>query len=181
MTTFVDKIELVDSALSTVPHAFGGALALAYHVESPRATADIDLNIALPVGQARDVLTALPAGVGWTDDDVTAIERDGQVRVLWDRTPLDLFFPQDALHDVVASRVLQVPFRGRTIPIISATDLTIFKTLFDRPKDWVDIAEMLEYGSVDAAEALGWVSRLLGRKDRRTQRLSALLVGPDRR
>lgn len=48
MTTSVEKIELVDEALTAaaVPHAFGGALALAYHVESPRATVDIDLNIS---------------------------------------------------------------------------------------------------------------------------------------
>lgn len=176
MTTFVDKIELVHEALTQVPHAFGGALALAYHVESPRATADIDLNISLPVTAAAAVLSSLPSGATWTEADVTAIERDGQVRVLWDATPLDLFFPQDALHDVVASRVLEVPFRGRTIPVISATDLTIFKALFDRPKDWVDIAEMLAYGSVDTHDALQWLRRLLGPKDARAQRLAELVA-----
>lgn len=176
MTTFVDKIELVHRALARVPHAFGGALALAYHVESPRATADIDLNIALPVTEARGVLASLPPGVTWTAADVTAIERDGQVRVLWDSTPLDLFFPQDDLHDVVASRVLEVPFRGGTIPVISATDLTIFKALFDRPKDWVDIAEMLAYGSVDTGDALHWLRRLLGPEDARAHRLGDMVA-----
>ena len=177
MTTFVEKIEQVHQSLAAVPHAFGGALALAFHVESPRATADIDLNIALPVAAAREVLTALPRGVAWSEADVTAVQRDGQVRVLWDGTPLDLFFPQDALHELVAARTIQVPFRGGSIPIISATDLTIFKTLFDRPKDWVDISEMLAYGTVDAAEALRWVRRLLGRTDPRCVRLAGLLSG----
>ncbi len=176
MTTFVDKIELVHRALTNVPHAFGGALALAYHVESPRATADIDINIALPVTAATVVLSSLPPGVTWTEADITAIERDGQVRVLWDGTPLDLFFPQHALHDVVASRVLEVPFRAGTIPVISATDLTIFKALFNRPKDWVDIAEMLTYGSVDTHDALQWLQRLLGPDDARAQRLADLVA-----
>lgn len=176
MTSFVEKIELVDEALTAaaVPHAFGGALALAYHVESPRATADIDVNISLPVNRATEVLGALPADVSWTRADVVAIERDGQVRVLWDRTPLDLFFPQDSLHEVVASRVLRVPFRTRTISIISATDLAIFKALFDRPKDWVDIAEMVAYGNVDLDDAQGWLIRLVGRRDRRVLRLAEL-------
>lgn len=176
MTSFVDKIELVDEALiaAAVPHAFGGALALAYHVESPRATVDIDLNISLPVDRAGDVLAALPAEVGWTGADVAAIERDGQARVLWDRTPIDLFFPQDPLHEIVASRVVQVPFRTRSISIISATDLVIFKALFDRPKDWVDIAEMLAYGNVDVSDATSWLSRLVGRLDRRLLRLTEM-------
>lgn len=176
MTSFVEKIELVEQALTAaaVPHAFGGALALAYHVESPRATVDIDVNISLPVDRARQVLTALPAGVAWAAADVLAIERDGQVRLLWDRTPLDLFFPQHPLHDIVASRSVQVPFRARTIPIISATDLVIFKALFDRPKDWVDIAEMVAYGNVDPDDARSWLTRLVGRRDRRVLRLAEL-------
>lgn len=179
MTSFVEKIESVDEALTSaaIPHAFGGALALAFHVESPRATVDIDVNISLPVDRAADVLTALPAGVTWSDADVLAIERDGQVRVFWDRTPLDLFFPQDALHDVVASRVVQVPFRSRTIQIISGTDLVIFKALFDRPKDWVDIAEMVAYGNVDLDDARSWLTRLVGRRDRRVLRLTELAGG----
>lgn len=176
MTSFADKIELVHEALAAaeVPHAFGGALALAYHVESPRATVDIDVNVSLPVDRARTVLVALPTGVTWTDADALAIERDGQVRVFWDRTPLDLFFPQHALHEVVASRVVQVPFRNRTIPIISGTDLVIFKALFDRPKDWVDIAEMVAYGEVDLDDARSWLTRLVGRRDRRVLRLADL-------
>jgi hypothetical protein len=179
MTSFVEKIELVDEALTAagVPHAFGGALALAYHVESPRATVDIDVNISLPVDRGNEVLTALPADVAWTDTDVVAIERDGQVRVFWDRTPLDLFFPQDALHEIVASRSVQVPFRSRTIRIISATDLVIFKALFDRPKDWVDIAEMVAYGTVDVVDAHSWLTRLVGGRDGRVLRLAELAGG----
>ena len=176
MTSFVEKIELVDEALTRagVPHAFGGALALAFHVESPRATVDIDVNISLAVNRAAEVLAALPVGVTWTGADVAAVERDGQVRVFWDRTPLDLFFPQDPLHETVASRVLRVPFRHRTIPIVSATDLVIFKALFDRPKDWVDIAEMVAYGGVDIVDAQSWLTRLVGRRDRRARRLAEL-------
>lgn len=176
MTSFVEKIELVDEALTAaaVPHAFGGALALAYHVESPRTTVDIDVNISLPVDRATEVLEALPSEVAWTYADVRAIERDGQARVLWDRTPLDLFFPQHSLHEVVASRVVQVPFRSRTIPIVSGTDLVIFKALFDRPKDWVDIAEIIAYGDVDLTEARLWLGRLVGRRDRRAVRLAEL-------
>lgn len=176
MTTFVAKIVAVHQHLAAagIGHAFGGAIALGYHVESPRATADIDLNIAAEPSGARTVLLALPAAVAWTDADVAQIARDGQARVFWDRTPIDLFFPQHALHAVVASRVEQVPFAAGTIPIVSATDLTVFKALFDRTKDWADVEEMIAYGSVDRLEVRDWLVQLLGAEDPRVARLDRL-------
>jgi hypothetical protein len=48
-----EKILAVGDALSRagIPHAFGGALALAYYA-TPRATIDIDLNVFLPTTEA---------------------------------------------------------------------------------------------------------------------------------
>src|SRR3954471_2970969 len=102
--TLAEQIVDVHEALMSagVPHAFGGALALAYHTAEPRATVDIDVNIWVSVDRASEVVRSLPAGVGWSHDDLRTIERDGQVRLYWDRTPLDLFFPQHDLHDDAA-------------------------------------------------------------------------------
>lgn len=172
MPTFVEKILATHEELERhgVRHAFGGAIALGYHVESPRATSDIDVNITAPTDQAASVLAALPRDVAWTSADTAQIQRDGQVRVFWDTTPVDLFFPQDALHDLVAERVEAVPFADTTIPVLSATDLTIFKALFDRTKDWADIEEMLAYGEVDVDDVRSWLVRLLGADDPRVGR-----------
>lgn len=172
MTSFVEKILEVDRSLGEagIEHAFGGAICLGYHIESPRATVDIDVNISATAKQGRAVLRALPAGVEWDAADVRQIARDGQARVFWDRTPIDVFFPQHALHEAIRDRVERVPFGGATIPILSATDLSVFKALFDRPKDWVDIDEMLAYGEVDAATARTWLVRVVGAKDRRVSR-----------
>ncbi|HWC33966.1 MAG TPA: nucleotidyl transferase AbiEii/AbiGii toxin family protein [Mycobacteriales bacterium] len=169
MTSFVEKILEVDRSLAAagIEHAFGGAICLGYHTESPRATVDIDVNISAGAKQGRSVLRALPAGVAWDAADVRQIARDGQARVFWERTPIDVFFPQHELHQAIRERVEQVPFGGATIPILSATDLAIFKALFDRPKDWVDIDEMLAYGEVDAAAVRTWLVRVVGSKDRR--------------
>lgn len=84
-----------------VPHAFGGALALAHHVADPRGANDID------------------------DTDV---------------------------------------------PILSATDLAVFKALFDRLKDWADIEELLRYGEVDRDEVLRWLAAVVGADDERLAR-----------
>ena len=176
MTTFVEKIIAVHDALDAarMPHGLGGALALGFHVAAPRATLDIDLNVTADPARAREVLDALPPGVSHDERDSAQLERDGQVRVFWDRTPIDLFLPQHALHAVVARRTGAVTLAGREIPVISATDLAIFKALYDRPKDWVDIADLLEYGEVDAPEVARWLAELVGRDDARTRRFAAL-------
>ena len=52
------------------PHAFGGALALAYYAE-PRATIDIDLNVFVPADRFPDVAAPLVA-LGVAADDPEA-------------------------------------------------------------------------------------------------------------
>ena len=66
------------------------------------------------------------------------------------------------------------------LPILSAEDLAIFKVLFDRPKDWVDVAEMLfaQGPAFDGAYATSWLRRILPRDDARLARFAALLRDP---
>jgi hypothetical protein len=163
--SFVDRILLIHNSLSEgdIDHGFGGAIALAYYVEEPRATRDIDLNIAVSTEHADLVLGAMPAGVEVAADAAEVIGRDGQIRLWWDsEIPVDLFFPQHSFHSSVARDTHMVPFLDAAIPVISATHLTVFKCLFNRPRDWPDIASMLEAGTVDVAAALGWLERLVG-------------------
>ena len=85
-----------------IPHAFGGALALAWCTQQARGTIDIDCNVFVVPSTAPGVLDALPTGVVWGPKDVAAIERDGQVRLWWDRTPVDLFFNTTPFHEAMA-------------------------------------------------------------------------------
>jgi hypothetical protein len=177
MATLVEKIVAIDDALreAAVPHAFGGALALAFHIEEPRATRDIDINVFAPAGSARDVLTALPADVRWSQKDVKQVERVGQVRVFWDDNPIDLFFATHAFHDRAAAEIIEVPFADTMIPVLGATELAVFKAFFDRTKDWADIEAMVDSRSVDVHLALGWLVDLLGADDERVSRFRELL------
>jgi len=145
-----------------IAHAFGGAIALAYAVPQPRATIDIDVNVALPVGQAAEVLAALPDGIEARPGAVERIAHHGQDRLRWGDVPVDLFFPQHKFHSVVAGRTTSEPFRDSVIQVITQTDLTVFKALFNRRKDWPDIESMLRAGVVDEGEALGWVRTIVG-------------------
>ncbi|MEW6583747.1 MAG: hypothetical protein AB1416_13405, partial [Actinomycetota bacterium] len=77
-----EKIVLLTGALRErgVPHAFGGALALAYHGE-PRSTVDVDLNVFAAPAEAGPVLDAL-RGLGARFDRraaARAVRAEGQV------------------------------------------------------------------------------------------------------
>jgi hypothetical protein len=173
-----ERIVAINDALPSVPHAFGGALALAYYAE-PRATIDIDLNLFVPSERFPDVSAPLARlGAGFDDPTVAArIRRDGQARVMWDATPIDLFFSYDAFHEAAAAGRRVVPFGDRTIPILGAAHLTVCKAVFNRPKDWVDIDAMLAADAeIDAAETLRWMGRIAGDDDPRYERLVAVLT-----
>ena len=179
-----EQILALDRAFgdAEVPHAFGGALALAYY-GTPRGTQDIDVNVFVGANEADRVLAVL-AKLGVRTGGArerTQIRERGQVRLRWERTPLDLFFAYDSLHESCLARLRRVPFgEGEAIPILSGEDLVIFKALFDRPKDWSDIAEVLyaRGPAFDAGYALGWLRRILAAEDARLRRMEKLLHSP---
>ena len=176
--TLAERIVALHRCLSRIPHAFGGALALAYYAE-PRATIDIDLNVFVPSTEFGHVATRLATLGVSTDSPDTAslVERDGQARVLWDETPIDLFFAYDRFHDAAAAARRTVPFADTRIPILAAEHLAVCKAVFNRPKDWVDLDAMLAAGTaLDTAEVLRWVGRIAGDTDPRYERIAALLT-----
>ena len=176
--SFADRIVVVHEALDAaqVPHGFGGAIALAYHVGDPRATRGIDLNISVPTSRAPAVTKAMPSGIPIPVGASATIRRDGQIRLWWDETvPIDLFFPQHQFHSEVARDTSYVPFLDTEIPVISATHLTVFKALFNRSRDWPDIEAMLRTGTVDVRAAQGWIIDLLGADSVPASKLGVLI------
>jgi hypothetical protein len=166
--------EMLDSL--HVPHQFGGAIALAWY-RNPRATTDVDLNITVAPADAAPILGALAhLGVTISPADQAAIERDGQARLDWDGSYLDLFFATLDLHQTMAERSREVQFGPVQIPILSPEHLIVCKAIFDRPKDWVDIEEMVAWGTeIDRGEVLSWIERLLGRDSEQHARLVGLM------
>jgi hypothetical protein len=143
-----------------VRHVFGGALALNYYA-TPRATIDVDVNVAVNFPEAdslvrelekrgfqpyRDSAQWLPiAGVRLVRDDAA-----GGLAVV------DLFFSFDDYHRVVLDNARPLPMLLSSgdrvdVPVMSADDLVVFKASFNRDKDWVDVRAMVESGApVDA-------------------------------
>lgn len=174
-----EKVVCLHGALGDagIPHAFGGALALAYCIEEPRGTADIDVNVFVSPEEASRVFEVLPEGVTSGRAALDRAERDGQVRLWWDDVPVDFFFAYDELHEQAAGRVRTLPFGSGELPFLDCTDLAVFKAFFDRPRDWVDIATAIASGSVDVSAVESLLERRLGPGDRRLTSLRRIAAG----
>jgi hypothetical protein len=131
-----DKVAALHRSLAQaqIPHAFGGALALAYYAE-PRPTTDIDVNVFLPA-------------------------QPSELKLDWEGTPVHFFFSCDPLHEEMERRVREVPFGDDTIPLIAPEHLIVRKRLLGRPKDERDIERILAATAVDEVEVEEWVARL---------------------
>jgi len=173
VSSLVEKIVAVHDALDAgqIPHAFGGALALAWCTQRARGTIDIDVNVFVDRSRTPEILAALPSGVRWTDDDRARIERDGQVRLWWDETPVDVFVNTTEFHERIAEHCRWEPFGGRELPFLACTDLAVFKAFFDRTKDWADLEEMSTAGTLDTDRVVGILSHYLGSTDQRIDHL----------
>jgi hypothetical protein len=176
MTTLIDKIAALHDAFtaSAMPHAFGGALALAWCTQQARGTIDIDVNLFVGTDELDRVLVALPSMVRWQASDQATLRRDGQCRLWWDTTPIDIFLNTTKFHESAMERVQHQPFAGRLIPFLGCSDLAVFKAFFNRTKDWADIEAMLDVGSIDVDRAIGALVRYLDPTDERVTRLRAL-------
>ena len=167
---FLDaKVTQIAQALerARIPYAFGGAIALAYYAAC-RGTEDIDINVFLPIAKA-DRLLAVLARLGVAEatghDDAPTC----QLLLRWEHTPIHVFFSYDPFHESCRARARRVPFADGEISVLSAEDITLFKVIYDRPKDRSEVREVLLCMSerMDVAYSLEWLDRLLGSDDAR--------------
>lgn len=176
MRSIVDKILAIAAALEArqLPYAFGGALALAFCTERARGTVDIDLNVFVRKIEGERVLRGLDPHVIHAEADLAALEEEGQTRLWWDQTPVDLFLNTTEFHRQAADRRQFREFGGRLVPFLSCSDLVVFKAFFNRTRDWADLEEMIRIGTPNIDQALGVLVRYLGGNDSRVQRLRSL-------
>jgi hypothetical protein len=176
MTSLADKIVAVHHSLTAarLPHAFGGALALAWCTQRARGTIDIDVNVFVGVDQVDLLLASLPADTTWTAADRDLLVGDGQTRLWWGTTPLDVFLNTTPYHAEIALRVRREQFHGADVPFLACTDLAVFKAFFNRTKDWADLEEMALAGTLDRQRVVGVLAEYLGVDDERVARVLAL-------
>jgi hypothetical protein len=179
--SLAERVLILTGALERVgiPYAVGGAIALGYYAE-PRATKDIDVNIFLPESDAERVLNViLSLGARFDPDQMrTRIRNEGQVRLPWDPVPeIDLFFSTVPFHDSCQERARRVPFDGGAINVLSGEDLAVCKVVFNRPKDWPDVRQMLaiQGSAFDVDYTRRWLVEILGADSDEVRRFEELL------
>ena len=174
--TLPERIVAIHRSLSKagIPHAFGGAIALAYATLDPRGTSDVDVNIFAPASAPERALAALPDGIEQPAGTAEVVAREGQVRLWWEETPIDLFFDYVPLHDEAARHRRTVPFEDEQIPILGPVELAVFKAMFDRTRDWADLEAMLDAGTLDMPAVRSAVVSLVEPDDHRLARLDSL-------
>lgn len=173
MMTIAERVLAIHRALERAgfPHAFGGALALAYWTREPRGTRDIDVNVFVPADVCGPVLDELPDGIDVPDDAARIIARDGQTRLWWEQTPVDLFFDNLPIHADAAQHARTVPLGGATVQVIGPVELAVFKIMFDRTRDWADVEEMIAAETLDVDAVREALERMLLPDDPRFKRL----------
>ena len=175
MITLSEKIVRLHQALesSDIPHAFGGALALAWCTERARGTVDIDMNIFAGIDHAAAALDALPNEVTWQESDLDTIRSEGQVRLWWGNTPIDIFLNTMKLHEQMSLRSRWEIFSEVSVPFLSCRDLAVLKVFFDRTKDWADLEAMNDAGTLNVQNVMATIIEYLGADDTRVAKLAA--------
>lgn len=162
---------------ASVPHAIGGAIAYGFF-GAARGTFDVDLNVFLDGNQAQPALDALIAAGLEIDRSLalsTAVER-GDARGAFHGMPVDLFFNSIPVHERAASRTVEVALHGQRVRVLSPEDTAVFKMLFYRAKDLVDIERLVSLmrGKLDVGYVRSALVETVGETDYRVVRWDQL-------
>lgn len=161
-----------------LPHAIGGALALAI-AGVPRGTADVDVNVF--VGEDRfAALVAALAGLGIDVDGARALDearRDGMFVARWDGMRIDIFLPSIPFADEAhRTRIRVTADGGWSGWFLSAEAIAVFKLLFFRGKDRVDLERLVAVRpELDRAYVRRWIVEMMGEADERVAAWDALV------
>lgn len=129
-----------------VDYAIGGALALSMWSE-PRMTSDVVINVFVEPDQLDPVFDAIEA-VGATVERVLArrqAEDRGMFIARWpSRHPLDVFTPSIEFSYEAARTRVRRRIDEREAWFLSAEGIAVFKLLFFRGKDRVDVERLVQ-------------------------------------
>lgn len=150
--------------------AIGGALALGFW-SPPRATLDVDLNIFVEAVDAQVALQPLIniGAIGNSEQMVKRLQQGEAAILHLHGVHLDIFLPSIPFYKEAAQRVARVPYKDRTLPVLSAEVLAVFKLLFFRPKDLADLERLVAFlgENLDAAWVRSQVAEMMGEEDER--------------
>jgi hypothetical protein len=161
-----------------VPYAIGGALAYGLW-GVPRATVDVDMNVFVEAERISVVVEALRSLGIETDLETSllASRREGMFVVRYGMFRVDLFTPSiDFAWEAKRTRVRHA-IEGREADFLSAEALCVFKLMFFRPKDIVDLQSLVAVrgNELDTGYVRRHVAAMMGEEDERIARWDELV------
>ncbi len=169
----IDALEASD-----LPYAIGDAIALASWSE-PRATKDVDLTVFTPVERLESDVFPVFEAAGLVVDVMAALAdaQDRGMFVLRSNSGyrVDVFVPSIPFYDIAAKRRRRVTLAGRETYVLDAESLIVFKMLFFRPKDLLDVQQLLKVREVEDALIRDALVEVVGEEDERVRRWDVML------
>lgn len=125
-------------------YALGGALALGYWA-TPRATLDVDITLFLDPEQPGECVHAMQeAGCTVAVPEATRmIAEHGFFRADLAGFRVDVFLPISPFYEVARQRRRRLDLEGQPVMVWDAESLAVFKMMFFRDKDLVDVRQVL--------------------------------------
>lgn len=153
-----------------VSYALGGALAYGQY-GIPRATNDVDVNVFVDLGRLEPVLDALRALGSVLDGDAGRAQaaREGLLVARLGPFRVDVFVPSiDFSWEAERTRV-RFELDGEPVWFLSAEALCVFKLMFFRGKDLVDLERLLAVSGpqVNTAYVRARIVEIMGEDDLR--------------
>jgi hypothetical protein len=162
-----------------ISYAIGGALA--YGIWGiPRATLDVDVNVFLEdseLGALADALGQLGISV-----DRVRLTNESQSRGLsvvhFGPYRVDLFTPSIAFSREAERTRRSVEIEGQHVYFLSPEALAVFKLLFFRPKDIVDLERLIavQGDALDHKYVRRELASMMGEEDERVRRWDELMA-----
>ena len=162
-----------------IPYAIGGAIALGAWSD-PRGTHDVDLDVFVDdagLENALDVLIA--AGLELDRDAARVAHRQGDVLVgRYQGMRVDVFTPSIPFAWAARDTRRRLVGPSGEADYLSPEATAIFKLLFFRPKDLLDIEKLLavQRRDLDAPYVRRWVVEMMGEADERVIAWDALVA-----
>ncbi len=160
-------------------YAIGGAIALGFWAE-PRGTIDVDFTLFIAPEKPAECIWRLQE-VGCdliATDAIASLNEHGFCRVSYQGSRVDIFLPTIPFYDDARRRRKKVELDGEEILIWDAETLAVFKMMFFRRKDIVDVEQILRIQG--AAIDRDWVrerlSEIYGSRDPRISQWDDLVA-----
>lgn len=162
-----------------IPHALGGALALGV-AGVPRGTKDVDVNVFCDMDEVPRVIATLTS-LGIVLDAQAAMrraERDGMFVGTWDGMRIDVFVPSIPFSLEADRTAIEIEVDGWRGRFLSAEAIAVFKLLFFRGKDLVDLERLVAVRGerLDTTYVRRWMVDMMGEDDARVARWDEILA-----